>query len=368
MRFTRCLFVMLTIVGIAGAAGAQECTPAPAGMISWWTGDDNTSDMVGGNDASLINGVTFVPAVVGQGFEFTGVIGQAIDIPAHGSLEPPLLTFELWAIRYGPGQNEDHQGPTLFQQAREPCCINEASYGLWWRDSDGRISFSVGTNNGAIHGEYSANAFPDLGVPHHIAVSYDGAAANLYVNGQLEATRATSGPVDYGSGAPVTIGTTNSALRTNGWARTFNGIIDEVSFYSRALSSEEIQAIYEAGSGGKCATLEVAIDIKPGSHPNCFNVNGHGVIPVAILGSAEFDVDQIDAYSLTFDGMSVRVRGKRGPLCSQEDSNGDGYMDLVCHFEDDAEYWAGGNDEGSVTGVLWDGTEFEGTDSICIVP
>jgi len=109
-------------------------------------------------------------------------------------------------------------------------------------------------------------------------------------------------------------------------------------------------------------------DIKPGSDPNCFNVNSHGVIPTAILGSAEFDVGEIDPLSLTFDGLAVRVRGKRGPLCSEEDSNTDGYMDLVCQFEDDAEYWIGGGDTGTVTGVLFDGTEFEGTDSICVVP
>ncbi len=112
----------------------------------------------------------------------------------------------------------------------------------------------------------------------------------------------------------------------------------------------------------------VGIDIKPGSDPNCFNINGQGVVPVSILGSSDFDVSEIDALSLTFDGLAVRVRGKRGPLCSQEDSNGDGYPDLVCHFEDDAEYWAGGGDTGTVTGVLYDGTEFEGSDSICIVP
>ena len=33
----------------------------------------------------------------------------------------------------------------------------------------------------------------------------------------------------------------------------------------------------------------VAIDIKPGSDPNCFNNDGHGVIPVAILSSTDFD-------------------------------------------------------------------------------
>ena len=115
-------------------------------------------------------------------------------------------------------------------------------------------------------------------------------------------------------------------------------------------------------------TLTVDIDIKPGSDPNCFNINGHGVIPVAILGSGDFDVSQIDLASLSFGGLAVRVRGNKGPLCSLEYSNNDDYLDLVCHFEDDATSWSAGNGEATVTGNLQDGRSFEGTDSICISP
>jgi len=114
--------------------------------------------------------------------------------------------------------------------------------------------------------------------------------------------------------------------------------------------------------------LEILIDIKPGSDPNCFNSNGHGVIPVAILGSETFDVTIADQSSLLFGGLQVRVRGKKGPLCGLEYSNGDAYLDLVCHFEDDADSWDPGVGEATLTGTLFDGTEFEGTDSICIVP
>lgn len=112
----------------------------------------------------------------------------------------------------------------------------------------------------------------------------------------------------------------------------------------------------------------VAIDIKPGSDPNCFNVNGHGVIPVAVLGSDTFDVTTIDVSSLLFGGLEVRVRGKKGPLCGLESVNGDAYLDLVCHFEDDADSWGPGDGEATLTGRLFDLTEFEGTDSICVVP
>src|SRR5207249_3535179 len=38
--------------------GAYEfsCAPPPAGLVSWWPGDGNADDIVGGNNGSLQNG------------------------------------------------------------------------------------------------------------------------------------------------------------------------------------------------------------------------------------------------------------------------------------------------------------------------
>jgi len=127
----------------------------------------------------------------------------------------------------------------------------------------------------------------------------------------------------------------------------------------------------DGGFGNRCFipnALTVEIDITPGSDPNCFNANGHGVIPVTILGSDSFDVTTIDPSTLLFGGLEVRVRGNKGPLCSLDDSNVDGLLDLVCKFEDNADYWDPGNGDATLTGNLYDGTEFKGTDSICVVP
>lgn len=144
--------------------------------------------------------------------------------------------------------------------------------------------------------------------------------------------------------------------------------MDEARIYNRVLSDEEIQNLYEGGLG--CLVVPVTIDIKPGSDPNCFNINGHGVIPVAILGSADLDVSDIKTDdTLSFNGLATRIRGKKGPLCSIEYSNGDEFLDLVCHFEDDSSEWlADSNEKATLTGELVDGTSIEGTDSICIVP
>ena len=117
-------------------------------------------------------------------------------------------------------------------------------------------------------------------------------------------------------------------------------------------------------------TIDVSIDIKPGSNPNCFNINGNGVIPVAILGSNILNTSLIKTDdTLSFNGLSVRVRGKKGPLCNYGNSNGDAYLDLICHFEDDTSQWIEGNNTtATLLGELTDGTLIEGTDSICVTP
>ena len=123
--------------------------------------------------------------------------------------------------------------------------------------------------------------------------------------------------------------------------------------------------------------IAVGIDIKPGSYPNCFNLNGHGVIPVAILGSAILDANDIDVTSLQFAGLDVRVKGNGNVQCSIEDVSGDfaspegapdGLDDLVCQFVDDAGSWSADNGTASVIGQLLDGTVFLGSDEICMVP
>jgi sugar lactone lactonase YvrE len=112
----------------------------------------------------------------------------------------------------------------------------------------------------------------------------------------------------------------------------------------------------------------VVIDIKPGSDPNCFNINGKGVIPVAINGSEDFDVTQIDTSTLEFGGLEVRVKGNDNPQCAIGDWNNDGFDDLVCQFEDNDQAWDPGTGEATLTGSLLDGRPIAGTDSICIVP
>jgi len=138
------------------------------------------------------------------------------------------------------------------------------------------------------------------------------------------------------------------------------------------------------------------LDIKPGSCPNSFNRKSHGVLPVALLGSDEFDVMKIDIDTVELaraDGVGGSVAPHEGPpgphsvhedvgtpfhgeACDCHEAGGDGIVDLFMKFKSDGvvvilllnELDPGALVELVVTGSLLDGTPFAATDCIRLVP
>ena len=118
--------------------------------------------------------------------------------------------------------------------------------------------------------------------------------------------------------------------------------------------------------------LRVRIDIKPSSDPNSINTKSKGVVPVAILSTAGFSAPSlIDRESLTFgysgDEESLQRRKNGNPNCGEEDVNGDGVLDVVCHFNTQDTGLQVGDTEGILKGETVDGVRIEGRDSVRIV-
>jgi hypothetical protein len=109
----------------------------------------------------------------------------------------------------------------------------------------------------------------------------------------------------------------------------------------------------------------VDIDIKPGSDHNPINNDGHGVIPVAILGSPDLDVTFILPWTVELEGMPVKTVGKQGKLLAHyEDVNGDGLDDLVVQILDVEGTLAEGATIALLTGELIDGTLIGGAEGL----
>jgi uncharacterized protein YegL len=91
--------------------------------------------------------------------------------------------------------------------------------------------------------------------------------------------------------------------------------------------------------------VEVPIDVHPRSCPNPFNVTRRGVLPVAIVGTADFDVTTVDLPTLRLEGVEPLRSSFEDVVAPYEPYTGktdeldcttagpDGYLDLVLHFD-----------------------------------
>ncbi len=96
------------------------------------------------------------------------------------------------------------------------------------------------------------------------------------------------------------------------------------------------------------AAISAPLDIKPQSCPNPINTRSRGLLPVALLGAADFDATEVDVSSIQLAGVSpLRAEledvatsyepytGKAGALdCTEEGP--DGFLDLALKFDKQA--------------------------------
>jgi hypothetical protein len=209
------------------------------GLIGLWSGENNTLDSVSENSGSLCN-VSFADGVAGKAFFLTpdnfpygtycGV--QIADRPVYALTRS--LTIECWIRPRGNGYiifcRGDHR-PGL-----DPYCLS--------LDGHQNLSFGIcGEDNSQ---SASVKTPVDLGSWIHAAgvLDDDTGRLSLYTNGVLAAETSTTvrpmGPLMPNESPGIGIGNLNDG----GNNFPFIGEIDEVGLYNRALSVEEINAIY----------------------------------------------------------------------------------------------------------------------------
>ena len=114
----------------------------------------------------------------------------------------------------------------------------------------------------------------------------------------------------------------------------------------------------------RAAAVPVLVDLKPGTALNCVNPGSQGKVQVALLGSSNYDVLDVDASSLRFGGAAPNQCFAVEDLAPY-----DGFPDLRCKYKTQQVAWpAPGSDCGAVvlTGEETDGTEIEGSDVACL--
>ncbi|MGE5240066.1 MAG: pre-peptidase C-terminal domain-containing protein [Bacteroidota bacterium] len=181
-------------------------------------------------------------------------------------------------------------------------------------------------------------------------------------------------PLDPGSTSPYDSRIDNFLLPATGtytvgvssYPRRFT---DGGGLMSSSLNSKSNGDYTLIISGVSPPVLQINIDIKPGDGDSAAPINpkSKGKIPVALLSSAEFNAVTVKTDSLRFgptgSEASLSACGNDG-----EDVNGDGLLDLVCHFDNQRAAFSATDEEGIVKGMTDDGRAFEGRGRLKVVP
>jgi hypothetical protein len=97
---------------------------------------------------------------------------------------------------------------------------------------------------GGTAGNWTYGITPvDDGEWHHVGWVYDGTMNYLYVDGEVDATEENSGQITVSS-YPLYIGDNSQAT-----GRFWNGLIDDVMIYNRALTQDEVQRVMQSSAG-----------------------------------------------------------------------------------------------------------------------
>ncbi len=119
-------------------------------------------------------------------------------------------------------------------------------------------------------------------------------------------------------------------------------------------------------SGVSPSVQPITIDIKPGARSigAPINMKSKGKIPVALIRTDAFDPLKADLDSIKFGRTGTEAKGRCGK--NGEDVNGDGRLDLVCHFETQDTKFEASSEVGKLTGTI-EGTAFEGTGDLKVI-
>jgi len=218
------LILVLSLVGISSG----QVDPS---LVGWWTFDEGSgaiaADSSGnGNNGTLHGPVEWVAeGKIGGAMAFTGPYNYVL-VPNANSLNPTnAITIAAWINPSWTGNNR------ILQKSTEGS------------DNQYRL-LKEGGNNIRVHLPPAANfevtgKIPPAGEWTHLVATYDGSMIRVYFNGAVIGETAFSGKLDVSNG-PLFIGNKHSKAPAGD---EFNGMMDDVRIYNRALSASEIIAL-----------------------------------------------------------------------------------------------------------------------------
>ena len=211
------------------------------GLVGCWLFNDKpdatglTFDISGyEHHGTLVANTHSAPGRFGNCLDFHGsATSDYVEISNPGNiLDGKHLTIVAW-IHWD-------QDANLYPRIVDR--VYNGQFAFYCTDVENKLTWSLSTTGGDVDYEFDTDTTCPQGSWACVGLTYDGSDARIYVDGLLKDT--------YGIGISGGLSTSTDNIRIGervdgGTARGFDGQIDHVLIYDRALSSGEILKLYQ---------------------------------------------------------------------------------------------------------------------------
>lgn len=224
---------------------AQKRVQLLLGLISYWKLDEasgNAVDSHGSNTLTDNNTATVITGKIGNARDLNWSAGEHFSLADNASLSTGDIdfTFSVW-------HRVDSVGGTQMIIAKDTSGGGNREYIVIFNASSGRFAFGAytATDSETLVDATSTGSL-SLGTWYFIVAWYSASLDTMYIqvnNGTVHT--ASKGPLQASGNATFMLG----RRQYPGFPDQLDGVIDEVGFWKRVLSSQEREALYNAGNG-----------------------------------------------------------------------------------------------------------------------
>ena len=220
------------------------------------------NDSSGNGNSGMISNATWTTGFMGSALHFNANPCSDVSVSNSAALNPTAaLTVAAWVKADSWTAHSSSDNPRIIGKSNPEQFALIVQHGAFLR-------FFL---RGVTGGDIQTTAPPTAGVWHHVAGTYDGSTIRIYVDGLVATQQLASGSIAIDSGNLVIGGLYRSSNNVD----YFDGTIDDVWLYGRALSSSEI------------AGISCAYSLSPTS-ANVGTLSGNGSFTVTAQGGCSW--------------------------------------------------------------------------------
>jgi hypothetical protein len=243
------MLIAFATLGLTFASLAQVPNYIPTnGLVGYWPFNGNANDESGNGNHGIVTGAIISPdrfGTISSCYEFNGAtqpgsnntivnVDNVIDVPAFNVVFTNKITISLWANVYMTNNGE-------FLQRR----------------TNNNIDFAVGASAGfpGLHfgnvGNFNSSSSIIYNSWHHYVYLYDGSLMQIFCDGNLVGQQSGNGLLSNNT-AIMNFG---KYIYYGGYTHYFfyNGKLDDIGIWNRALTQQEITALYTSQQINTCS-------------------------------------------------------------------------------------------------------------------